>query len=395
MVRPTVVVLGMLGQMPFAGMAMQVLQYLEGFRRLGCDTYYVEDNGAWPYDARTNSITDDFSYPGAYLSRLMSEYGFAGHWAYVGTAASRRFFGMDCAAVDRLLARTDMLVNLCGATVLREHHLRVPIRVYLETDPFRPQVEAAGGNRKTRDFLAAHTHHFTYAENIRGAGCLLPDAEVGYLPTRPPVVMDWWRDADAELTGGRYTTVTSWDQSQKDIVWDGRVHSWSKNIQFRRFVDLPSQASAGFELAVAGMGEGERSAFRRAGWVVTDAVPMTLEVAPYVRYIASSRAEFSVAKEQYWLPRTGWFSDRSACYLAAGKPVLMQDTGFGEVLPTGGGLFPFRDLDDAVDAVQAVEADYPIHSRLAREIAREHFAAERVLAGLMDAVGVDGTLPAE
>ena len=136
------------------------------------------------------------------------------------------------------------------------------------------------------------------------------------------------------------------------------------------------------------MSEPDRSFFGEAGWAVTDAVLLTVEVWPYRHYITSSRAEFSVAKEQYWLPRTGWFSDRSACYLAAGKPVIMQDTGFGDVLPTGRGLFPFSDLDGAVAAVKAVEADYGNQSRVAREIAREHFAAERVLAALMDDVGL-------
>lgn len=387
---PTVVVMGMLGQVPFAGMALQVLQYLEGFRRLGCDTYYVEDNGAWPYDAVANMKAKDFGYTTAYLSRLMMDYGFAGRWAYVGTRTSRDFFGMDRGQLGRLLGRTDLLLNLCGATVLGEHHLRVPIRVYLETDPFRPQVEAAAGNRQTRELLAAHTHHFTYAENIGRAGCLLPDAGVRYLPTRAPIVLDWWnRAADPNpVSTGSYSTVTSWDQSAKDITWNGRVHSWSKNIQFRRFLDLPSLAPARFELAAAGMGKWDRADFRAAGWAITDAVPLTVEVGPYMRYITSSRAEFSVAKEQYSLPRTGWFSDRSACYLAAGKPVLTLDTGFGDVLPTGCGLFAFQDLDDIVAAVEAVESDYEGHSRVAREIAREHFAAERVLSDVMDAVGL-------
>lgn len=393
MSRPTVVVLGMLGQMPFAGMALQVLQYLEGFRRLGCDTYYVEDNGAWPYDAIENMKAKDFTYTATYLSRLMTEYGFGGRWAYVGTRAWRDFFGMDQRQLDRLLGRTDLLVNLCGATILSERYLRVPIRAYLETDPFRPQVEAAAGSREARNLLGAHTHHFTYGENIGRATCLLPDAGIPYLPTRAPVVLDWWNPA-AETNGdagGRYTTVTSWDQFAKDIAWNGRVHSWSKNIQFRRFVDLPSRAPATFELAAARMREPDRSTFRAAGWAITDAVPLTVEVRPYMRYIRSSRAEFSVAKEQYFLPRTGWFSDRSACYLAAGKPVLMLDTGFGDVLPTGRGLFAYQDLDGVLAAVETVEADYGSHSRSAREIAHEHFAAERVLTDLMDAVGVGST----
>lgn len=393
---PTVVVSGQLGQMPFAGMALQVLQYLEGFRRLGCDTYYVEDNGAWPYDGAHNMRAEDFRYTAGYLDRVMRERGFAGRWAYVGTWAARELFGMERAELDRLLARTDILVNLHGTLGLREEYLRVPLRVYVETDPFRPQVEVAAGNREVQDLLAAHTHHFTYAENIGRAGCLLPETGFGYLPTRPPVVLDWWRleSFAANRQNGRYTTVTSWDQSEKDVVWEGRVHSWSKNSQFRRFIDLPSLAPARFELAVARMGEPDGSRFREAGWMIADAVPLTVTEGPYVSYITSSRGEFSVAKEQYRLPHTGWFSDRSACYLAAGKPVLMQETGFSDVLPTGRGLFGFRELDDVLAAVEAIEGDYLAHSRLAREVAREYFAAERVLGDLMDAVSAGVTLPA-
>ncbi|MBO0703024.1 MAG: hypothetical protein J2P38_08840, partial [Candidatus Dormibacteraeota bacterium] len=234
MTRPTVVVLGMLGQMPFAGMALQVLQYLEGFRRLGCETYYLEDNGAWPYDAARNMAAEDFHFTAGYLDQLMTGYGFARRWAYVGTRTRRQYFGMERGQLDRLLARTDVLVNLCGATILRDQHLRVPIRIYLETDPFRPQVEVAGGSHEVRDLLAAHTHHFTYAGNVGRPGCLLPDVGFRYLPTRPPVVLDWWSPrGNPGPARGRYTTVTSWDQSAKDIPWNGRIHSWSKNIQFR------------------------------------------------------------------------------------------------------------------------------------------------------------------
>jgi hypothetical protein len=390
--EPTVLVLGMMGRSPFAGVGWQVLHYLEGLRRLGCDAYYIEDTGDWPYDPEQDTITDDCRYTTGYIARLMEWCGLSDRWTYVAAAKGGRAFGPAGPRVDALLARADALVNLTGATVLRDEHLRVPVRIFLETDPVLPQIEVARGRRFTLDLLAAHTHHFSFGENLGAPDCGVPLSRFDYRPTRQPVVLDWW-DLGApsvaqSRSSGRYTTVGNWRQSGKDVQWEGETYYWSKHHEFLKFVDLPRRSGRPFELALAcddleaiGMLEGH-------GWRVVDAPALSKEILPYRDYILGSRGEFTVAKDQNVRLRSGWFSDRSASYLAAGKPVVTQDTGFGNILPTGRGLFAFRTTDEALAALDAIETDYEGQSRAAREIAAEYFRAERVVASLLERAGL-------
>ena len=387
---PTLVVLGMMGRTPFAGVAWQVLHYLEGFRRLGFDVHYVEDTGDWPYDPEQNAITADCTYTVHYIARLMTWCGLPGRWAYRAAAQEGRWFGMPQSEVARLLARADALVNLTGATVLRDEHLRVPVRIYLETDPVLPQIEVAQGRRFTIDLLAAHTHHFSYGENLGAADCLVPVERFDYRPTRQPIVLDWWTPpADAPAPpAGRFTTVASWQQAGKDIDWGGETYFWSKHLEFLKFLDLPRRTGQRLELALA-CGDAEVVRLLRShGWGVVDALALSRNILPYRDYLLGSAGEFTVAKDQNIRLRSGWFSDRSACYLAAGKPVITQDTGFDNVLPTGRGLFAFRTMEDVLAALEAIAADYPAHSRAAREIAAEYFAAEKVLDRLCAEAGL-------
>jgi len=400
---PTLVVLGMMGRMPVAGVTWQFLQYLEGFRRLGFATYYVEDTGEWPYDPDRNTISEDPSYAVRSIGELMRRYGFADHWAY--RAVDGRVYGLSADELDGLLARADALVNVTGATVLREEHRRVPVRIYLETDPVLPQIEVAKGNPFYLDMLGAHTHHFTYGENIGQPDCGVPvTARFPYRPTRPPVVLEWWSEP-AVAPGPAFTTVASWRQAGKDVEWRGETYTWSKHHEFLKIIDLPRRTPQPLELALAirgqpGPSDGwvprdqeDAEAVRLLtahGWRVTNAMPLSREIAPYRDYIRGSRGELTVAKDQNVRLRSGWFSDRSACYLAAGRPVITQDTAFGKLVPTGAGLFAFRGLEDALAALDAVNADYAAHAAAARETAAGYFRAETVLAKLVEDCGLGG-----
>ncbi len=381
--QPLVVVLGILGRTPLAGVAWQVLHYLEGFRRLGCDVYYVEDTGAWPYDPEQNTVTGDCRYSVRYLGRLLDRFGFGERWAYRAEPEGGRFYGLSESRVPDLFRHANALVNLTGATVLREEHLRVPVRIYLETDPVLPQIEVARGERFTIDLLAAHTHHFSYGENFGAADCRVPLEGFTYLPTRQPIILDWW-PAGPPPAGACFTTVANWKQSGKDIEWQGERYAWSKHHEFLKCLDLPRRSGQPFELALACDDAASLARLRDHGWRVVDALPLSREVRTYREYIQGSRGEFTVAKDQNIRLRSGWFSDRSACYLAAGRPVITQDTGFGNVLPTGRGLFAFRTMEDALAALDAVASDYEGHCRAAREIAAEYFAAEKVVGSLLE-----------
>ena len=382
-----VVVLGVLGQSPFAGVAWQVLHYLEGLRRLGYDVYYVEDTGEWPYDPGRNTVTSDCGYTLRYLDRLLTWCGLQGRWAYRNAAEDDRVYGLSEGEFSRLFRDAEVIINLTGATVLKEEHMQVPVRVYLETDPVLPQIEVALGRTFTIDQLNNHTHHFTYGENLGSPDCRVPVGPYRYQPTRQPVILDWWKSPDANpAPNGVFTTIASWQQTAKDIEWNGEVYTWSKHHQLLRLIDLPRRTSQPIELALAG-GEDQRATLTSHGWRLRDAVSLSRDILPYRAYIHRSRGEFTVAKDQYARLRSGWFSDRSACYLAAGKPVVIQDTGLAGLFPTGRGLLPFTTLEDVVEAIDAINTDYQSHSHAAREIASECFAAETVVGSMMDRLG--------
>ena len=313
--------------------------------------------------------------------------GFGDRWAYV--APDGRTLGLSRAQLDAVIARADALVNVTGATVLRDAYLDVPVRVYAESDPVLAQIEVAQGNEFTIDLLAAHTHHFSFGENLGTSACEVPVARFRFHPTRQPIVLDWWKADDTTPSpDGRFTTVSSWKQSGKDIEWNGDVYLWSKHREFLRFLDLPRRTPQPLELALACDDADVLALLAQNGWRVVDALPLSTSILPYRDYVRGSRGEFTVAKDQYVRTRSGWFSDRSASYLAAAKPVVTQDTGFGRILPTGEGLFAFTTADEALAALEAIAGDYPRHADAAREIAREYFDAASVVRSLLDVAGL-------
>jgi hypothetical protein len=387
-VPATIAVLGMTSNSPFAGVAWQTLHYLEGLRRLGHDVYYVEDHAYWPYDGALDTICDDSSWAVAYVEALAGRVGLAERWAYVDVTRNGHVHGMGASALADLYTGADVLLNLSGSTVLRDEHLAPPVRIYLETDPVLPQIEVAQGRQFTIDLLSAHTHHFTYGENLGAADCRVPTGRFRYRPTRQPVILDWWMGPDGRAPDAVFTTVANWKQTYKDVELDGERYTWSKDAEFRRFIDLPEKLGRALELALATRDGDTIALLRSHGWRVRDGMALSKSLDDYRGYIAGSDGEFTVAKDQNVRLRSGWFSDRSACYLAAGRPVVTQDTGFGNVLPVGAGLFAFRTMDDILAAFAAIDDDPGAHRAAARGIAEEHFRAETVLAALLAEAGV-------
>lgn len=372
--------------MPFAGVGWQVAQYLEGLRRLGHDVFYLEDTLQWPYDPVKQTVCDDATAALHYVAAVMRRAGMEGRWAYLDVATGGRVHGVSERRLHAIMRDAEILINLSGVMVLREEHLHIPVRVYLETDPVRPQIEVAQGNQRTIDLLAAHTHHFTYGENFGAADCGVPLERFDYRPTRPPVILDWWEGVAPPAAPDErpFSTVANWRQTGKDIHWGGRLLTWSKHVEFERFLSLPSQTELSLELALALDDPNVADHLRSFGWRVVPARPLSSDLDAYRNYILASAGEFSVAKEQNVLLRSGWFSDRTATYLAAGRPAIVQDTGFAGALRTGRGLLTFRDIDEAQRALEEVRANYLEHCRAAREIAHDHLRAEAVLARFLD-----------
>jgi hypothetical protein len=375
--------------MPFAGVGWQVIQYLEGFRRLGHQVFYLEDTQRWPYDPIGGTVSDDAGPAIAYVAGLMERCGMSKNWAYRDVAAGGQPHGSSERELAGVLAAADVLINLSGATLLHDDLLRVPVRVYLETDPVRLQIEVALGRRDTIDFLSAHTHHFTYGANFGAPDCGVPIEQFDYRPTRPPVILDWWTgDRAGDQLGERpFTTIANWRQRGNDVEWQGALLTWSKHVEFERLIELPSHVRAPIELALAGQDSAAVERLRRAGWRVRAAHALSQDLDAYRAFIAASAGEFSVAKEQNIRLRSGWFSDRTASYLAASRPAIVQDTGFGCALPTGEGLLAFGDIESAARAFEEVISDYSRHCRAARQIAEEHLRAEAVLARIIEHLG--------
>lgn len=382
--RPTrgkIIVFGILFWYPLAGVTYQFLHYLLALRRLGYDPYYVEDSGRWVYDPVLNDLTPDAERNVRAVVPVLMKHGFAGRWAFRGHYPGGRCYGMEEPDILRLYREADAFLNVTGAQEIREEHLACPRRIYVESDPFASQVKVANGDAGMIAALAAHDTHFSFGENLGAPDCQVPAGRVRWLPSRQPVVLDLW-DGGPAPAGGSYTTVTTWHNTGKDITYRGETYYWTKDREFEAFLDLPRRRAVRFELA-AGLSGDVRLRLRERGWHNVHSVEISRDVDRYRAYVQGSRAEFTVARDQYVRPRTGWFSDRSACYLTAGRPVITQETGFSKFLPTGKGLFAFSRLDDVLAAVDSIEGDYAGNRRAAREIAAEYFAAEKVVGSLM------------
>jgi GT2 family glycosyltransferase len=330
---------------------------------------------------------DDSSQKAAeFIDRALRPFGFGDRWAFQALHEDGGWYGLSESRVRRLCSSAEVLINLHGGTEPLPEHYETGRLVFLETDPVDVQVQLAQGRRETVDYLAPHCAFFSFGENYGRPSCGLPvSSRFDFRPTRQPVVLDFWSGGPPH--NGTFTTVANWRQLWRDLEFEGEVYSWSKETEFRKVLDLPRRVGSIFELALGSTEDEDRRLLVEHGWRLRDPAAISAEPDTYRDYIIASRGEFTVAKDQNVRLLSGWFSDRSATYLAAGRPVVTQDTGFGCALPTGEGLLAFTTLDDAVAAVEAVRSDYDRHSRAAAEIAREHFAAERVLGRLLEDIG--------
>jgi hypothetical protein len=385
--KGTIIVFGILFWFPLAGVTYQFLHFLLGLRRLGYDPFYIEDSGRWIYDPKLNDLSPDATGNLNAVVPVLEAHGFKERWAFRGHYPGGKCCGMTEEKILRLYREADAFLNVTGAQELREEHLACRRRIYVETDPVAAEIKIAQGDQATIAALAAHDTHFSYGGNFGQPDCRVPLQRFHWQPTVQPVALDLWENNTARTNGAAFNTIATWRNKGKDIVFNGEKYYWSKDREFEKFIDLPKRRATPFELAV-GVDEKTRRRLEKNKWHVTDPVKLSSDMKSYHEFIVKSRGEFTVAKDQNIRLRSGWFSDRSACYLAASRPVINQDTAFGSYLPTGKGLFAFRTMDDILAAVDEIESDYEGNCRAAREIAAEHFAAEKVLGSLMQRAGL-------
>ena len=384
--RGKIVLNHFVAQMPLAGIAWQAINYAAGLEKLGYEVWYVEDHGANPYDPRISSVVTDCAYNLDYLCTVMERHGLGERWAY-WDAINDTYHGLNRERVHALYGEADALVNLCGATKLRDEHMRCPVRIIVDTDPVYEQIKYAQADPAARAYIDAHTHFFTYGENLGTEDCPVPLSGVPWRPTRPPVDVELWPEAEGEPRC--FTTVATWENKGKNIEFEGASYLWSKHVNFLAYLDLPRQRrQTCFQMAMLPPDDRVRCEVEGAGWQLVDPRPVSAGMDAYQAFIAGSRGEFTVAKDIYVRPNSGWFSDRAVCYLASGRPVVTMRTGIDRLYPVGRGLFDYASRDEALAAIDAVTTDYTGHSRAARELARDVFGADRVIGRLMAEAGL-------
>lgn len=390
-----VIVTGMIATYPVGGVAWDYGQYALGLERLGCEVYYLEHTAiaAYAQDPATGGYVEDYARSIEFLAGALAQLSptLGARWHV--RAANGQTFGMEAAAFHEIIASADLLVNVSGGCLLLDEYRTCPRRLLIDTDPGwnhlvifprwsgAPEAVNAWGDRNVLG-LRGHTHFATYARGVGSSGSLLSDFGVRWHRTLPPVVTDCWKP---EPPGERWTTVMNWKSFNHGIQHGGRIYG-SKEMEFPAVESLPSLSRACFEVAVNGRAPTDR--WRELGWSVEDSLRVSETVDTYRSYIQGSRGEFSVAKNVYVAAHTGWFSCRTVCYLAAGRPAVVQDTGWSDYLPTGEGLFAFRDAAGAVAAIDAIERDYPRHQQAARFLAETRFDSSVVLTDLLDQVAV-------
>ncbi len=386
--RPIIVLLGMMTRMPVGGVIWQTIHYLVGLQRLGFEVYYIEDHGAYPSMFTSAADPDGSEKAAAFIARTLERFDLRVRWSYHSWHAQNLYRGLQQAEVVRVCQSAAAIINLHGGTVPRAEHRSSGALIYLETDPVAPEVELHNNVEATREFLDAHSAYFTFGENLGAADCRVPTppARYKFLPTRQPVVLDFWENTQS---GGEvFTTIANWHQPQRQMTLNGEVYHWSKHHEFMKFLDLPERTKQRFELALSSYEPADATMLEARKWAVRDALEFSTNPHTYRQYVLESRGEWTVAKDQNVRLRSGWFSDRAATYLAAGRPVVTQETGFSNIYPTGDGLFAFSQMAEILSAIDQINTDYERHCRSAAKIAHEFFDAKKVLVKLLGEAGV-------
>lgn len=377
MARKRLILAGIVGRYPVGGVTWCALQYIAGFQRLGYDVFYVEDTGECNFDPVQNAIATDPAYALDYIHRQLAIVGLEDAWCYVDYQGG--YHGKTHGEVVEACAGADLMVNLSGGCwMVRPEYERLP-KVFIDTDPgFTQQAIAEAGEGWYRDFFASHEALFTFALRIGAPDCTLAETPFRWHPTIQPVHFDFWPLSPGRPDGA-FTTILSWTIDSFPGIGKG------KGDELLGLLELPGRTSENIRLAIAG--KPPSGLLTEHGWDLTDAVEATIDAEAYRRFIQSSKAELGFAKAMYVETRSGWFSDRTQCYLASGRPALVRETGFSDVLPTGEGLLSFDDDESILEGIERISTDYELHCRRARETAEEHFAGTTVLRSLLETAG--------
>jgi hypothetical protein len=351
---------------------------------LGHDVFFFEDSDDYPscYDPLRNVMDRDPAYGLDFTGRAFARLGLGSRWTYYD-AHRGCWLGPAADLALSVCASADVLLNLSCVNPVRSWMEEVPVRALVDTDPAFTQIRHLTDPR-ARARADGHTTFFSYGENIGQYGCTIPDDGLPWRPTRQPIVIDAWSPTHGPA-GGPFSTVMLWD-SYPSADYDG-MHYGMKAESFDPYLQLPALTGERFELALGSSRE-PRERLARHGWTTLDPREPTRDPWTYQDFIKRSKAEFSVAKHGYVVSHSGWFSERSAAYLASGRPVVVQDTGFSRWLQADSGVLAFRDLDEALARLETLNASYERECVAARAVAEAYFGSATVLTRLLEmAVG--------
>jgi hypothetical protein len=385
--KKKIVMLGMMTKIPVAGAVWGTVQYLIGLQRLGYDVYYVEAHGRTPSMLMQCRDDDSSVLAAQFIDRVMRRFDLGNKWAFHALHKDGRYYGMTDAQLKELYRSAELLINFHGGTNPLPEHSATGRLIYLETDPVELEIELYHNDPKSVAFVKPHRVFFTWGLNYGNPDCGVPlPSTLHFTPTCPVVVQDLWQPH----TNGAsqvFTTVGNWRQPGV-VCYQGKTYTWSKHYEYLKFIDLPHRTPQKFELALGMFENDDRLLLESNGWSIRRSMDFSTDLDAYRHYIMNSHGEFTVAKDQNVRLRSGWFSERSAQYLAAGRPVITQDTGFSNVLPTGRGLFGFTTMDDILAAVDSINSDYKAHCRAAQDLARDYFNYDVVLGRFLADVGL-------
>jgi len=393
MKRRTIIVTGLACTYPVGGVFWDYVQYLLGFLRLGHDCYYLEDSGKWVYDCVDQTFTGDASRNVTWFMKQLEALspGLSGRFCM--RDASDTHWGMDAQALSEVIKRADLFLNISCNCQMREQYLGIPVKALIDSDPLYTQEHVPPYEDGTLDEpttwsinqLRKHDLFLSFGENIGRKGCLVPSGVFDWRPTRQPIVLDCWHPGTRPMREV-FTTVMSWQPAERGPLVAG-VQYGGKDFEFLRLMGLPGKTTAALELAIGG-GKPPLDELSGAGWRVVNGWNVSRDPGVYRDYLRGGLGEFSTAKNAYVASRSGWFSCRSACYMALGRPVVVQDTGFSDFIPTGEGVLAFTDEAQAIAGLEAVRADWERHARAARAIAEREFDSDKVLGRLLAEAGM-------
>jgi hypothetical protein len=353
-----------------------------GLDRLGHDVYYFEDSDEYPscYDPSRDTTDTDPTYGLAFTKDSFDRVGLGDRWGYYDWHTSS-WHGPCFESVGRICETADLLINLGELNPIRTWFEDIPVKVLIDHNPVFGQIDHLT-NPAAHDLAARHDYFFTFAENFGCADCTVPDDGFAWRPTRQPIVLDSWPVTEGR-SHGSFTTLMQWD-SYPSREYAGSFYGM-KSLSFEPYLELPRRTSAKLQMAVGSPGA-PRSELRNAGWNVLDPLGPSRDLWEYQKYVRESKAEFTVAKHGYVVTNSGWFSDRSASFLASGRPVVVQETGFSAWLDAGEGVLSFKNPEEALACIEDVERRYEQHCRSARQIAEQFFDSDDVLTRILEAV---------